>query len=115
MPCPRPITLVNLAAAAVFVAVLATAVTRAAVAASPVAIECAFVDERSFGGSTVVFGEVLHIAVSPEVLRDGEVAPDLLAPVARLGGSLWSELGTVFDLARIPVEEYEPHLRASGG
>src|ERR1700712_1135829 len=83
------------------------------VAASPVVIECALVDERSFGASTVVFGEVLHIAVSPEVLRDGEVAPDLLAPVARLGGSLWSELGTVFELSRIPVEDYEPPRRAT--
>lgn len=83
-------------------------VTPPRVAASPVAIECCFVDERSFGGSTVVFGEVLHIAVSSHVLRDGQVAPELLAPVARLGGSLWSELGTVFDLERIPVEDYEP-------
>jgi flavin reductase (DIM6/NTAB) family NADH-FMN oxidoreductase RutF len=82
------------------------------VAASPVAIECCFVDERSFGESTVVFGEVLHIAVSPEVLRDGEVAPDLLAPVARLGGSLWCGLGTIFDLERIPVEDYVPPTHA---
>jgi flavin reductase (DIM6/NTAB) family NADH-FMN oxidoreductase RutF len=82
------------------------------VAASPVAIECCFADERSFGDSTVVFGEVLHIAVDPAVLRDGQVAPDLLAPVARLGGSMWSELGTVFDLERIPVEGYEPPVRA---
>jgi flavin reductase (DIM6/NTAB) family NADH-FMN oxidoreductase RutF len=78
------------------------------VAESPVALECCLVDERSFGDSTVVFGEVLHIAVDSAVLRDGEVAPDLLAPVARLGGALWSHLGEVFELQRIPVEEYRP-------
>lgn len=83
-------------------------VTPPRVAASPVALECCFVGERSFGASTVVFGEVLHIAVDPSVLRDGEVAPDLLAPVARLGGSSWSALGAVFDLERIPVEDVGP-------
>lgn len=78
------------------------------VAESPIAIECCLVDERSFGDSTVVFGEVLHIAVDPAVLRDGTVAPELLAPVARLGGSLWSSLGEIFDLHRVAVEEYRP-------
>ncbi len=80
---------------------------------SPVAIECCFVDERSFGDSTVVFGEVLHIAVDPAVVRDGVVAPDLLAPVARLGGSLWAELGTVFSVERIDVEQFGDVRHAS--
>lgn len=78
------------------------------VAESPIAIECCFIDERSFGDSTVVFGEVLHIAVDPSVLRDGRVDPELLAPVSRLGGSLWGGLGDVFELERIPVESYGP-------
>jgi flavin reductase (DIM6/NTAB) family NADH-FMN oxidoreductase RutF len=83
------------------------------VADSPVAIECCLIDERSFGDSTVVFGEVLHIAVDSSVVRDGVVAPDLLNPVSRLGGSLWAELGTVFELQRIPLEDFGDVRHAS--
>jgi flavin reductase (DIM6/NTAB) family NADH-FMN oxidoreductase RutF len=82
-------------------------VTPPRVAESPIALECCFVDERSFGDSTVVFGEVLHIAVDESVLRDGDVAPELLEPVARLGGSYWAALGDIFEVPRIPVEQYQ--------
>jgi flavin reductase (DIM6/NTAB) family NADH-FMN oxidoreductase RutF len=80
-------------------------VTPPRIAESPIALECCFVDERSFGESTVVFGEVLHIAVDASVLRENRVAADLLQPVARLGGSLWSALGEVFEVERIPLRE----------
>ena len=83
-------------------------VTPPRVAESPVALECCFIDERSFGDSTVVFGEVLHIAVDSSVIRDGRVAPDLLAPMSRLGGPMWATLGEIVELARIPVEQYGP-------
>lgn len=81
------------------------------VAESPVAIECRLAGERSFGASTVVFGEVLHIAVSPSVLDDGGVQPDLLDPVARLGGSLFAALGELITLERIPFGEWEAGRR----
>jgi flavin reductase (DIM6/NTAB) family NADH-FMN oxidoreductase RutF len=75
------------------------------VAASPVALECVAVGERTFPGSTVVFGEVVNIAVRPEVLRDGQVAIDLLDPAARLGGWEWGRLGEIFNLAIVPYTE----------
>src|SRR3954465_6384964 len=63
------------------------------VAESPIALECCFIGERSFGESTVVFGEGLPLAGGPAVLRDGPIAPQLPHPVARLGGALWTGLG----------------------
>ncbi len=75
------------------------------VAASPIAIECRAAGEVAFPASTVVFGEVVHVAVQPAVLRDGLVAPDLLAPVGRLGRSDWAALGETFALRRIPYTE----------
>lgn len=72
------------------------------VAASPVALECIVAGERVFPGATVVFGEVVNIAIRPEVLRDGFVASDLLDPAARLGGWEWGRLGEVFNLAIAP-------------
>jgi len=86
-------------------------VTPSRVAESPVAIECRLAGERSFGASTVVFGEVLHIAVSPEVMRDGEVRPELLDPIARLGGSLYSALGDLIEVDRIRFSGWEAGRR----
>lgn len=86
-------------------------VTPSRVAESPVAIECRLAGERSFGASTVLFGEVLHIAISRRVMRDGGVEPDLLDPVARLGGAMYSALGEVFSVDRIPFREWEEGRR----
>jgi flavin reductase (DIM6/NTAB) family NADH-FMN oxidoreductase RutF len=47
------------------------------VAASPVALECALVDTRVFGDCTVVFGQIVHLAVAQDVLREGRPAVDL--------------------------------------
>lgn len=70
---------------------------------SPVALECRLLDTRDFGGgSTVVFGEVVWIAIDERVLRDGRPAIDLLAPVARLGANEWSEIGRVTERRRVP-------------
>lgn len=79
------------------------------VAASPVALECEVVGERSFGASVVVFGQVVHLAVARSVLADDGL-PDvaLLDPVARLGREEWSALGEVFSLARVPFERWRP-------
>ncbi|MGZ4726686.1 MAG: flavin reductase family protein [Acidimicrobiales bacterium] len=79
------------------------------VADSPVALECRFVGEKTFGTSTVVFGEVVHLAVDRAVLGpDGLPEIDLLAPAARLGRNDWSAIGEVFALERIPFSELPP-------
>ena len=78
------------------------------VAESPVALECRLVDTRAFGDCTVVFGEVVHLAVDQDVLRDGRPAVDLLKPLARLGVNEWSTIGTVSDHRRIPYAEVAP-------
>jgi flavin reductase (DIM6/NTAB) family NADH-FMN oxidoreductase RutF len=75
------------------------------VAESPVAAECRLVETVSFGRCTVIFGEVVHLAVAEEVLRAGRPAIDLLRPVARLGADEWSTIGQVSDRRRIPFSE----------
>ncbi|MCU1587096.1 MAG: hypothetical protein JWN31_589 [Frankiales bacterium] len=75
------------------------------VAESPVAMECRLVDTRQFGICTVVFGQVVHIAISEDVIRDGRPVIDLLQPVARLGASEWSTIGEVSVRRRIPFKE----------
>lgn len=76
-------------------------------AASPVALECRLVGERSFGQSTVVFGEVVWVTVDPAVLAvDGAVDLGALEPVSRLGRSDWGTVGEVFSLRRVPYAEW---------
>jgi flavin reductase (DIM6/NTAB) family NADH-FMN oxidoreductase RutF len=77
------------------------------VAESPVAIECRLADTKVFGECTLVFGEVVHIAVDESVLRDNRPAVDLLRPVARLGAQEWSTIGDVSSRRRIPFSEVE--------
>lgn len=85
-----------------------TAVRPPRVADSPVALECRYAGEHSFGTSVVVFGEVVLIAVRRSVIAaDGLPDPQLLDPVSRLGRDQWSTLGTVFSLRRIPVDEFD--------
>ncbi|MCW2715065.1 MAG: flavin reductase [Frankiales bacterium] len=82
------------------------------VAESPVALECRVVGTQDFGGgSVVVFGEVVWIAIDERVLRDGRPAVDLLQPLARLGGLEWSTIGEVTRRRRIPYAE----VRARAG
>ena len=76
------------------------------VAESPVALECRVVGTKDFGGgSVVVFGEVVWIAIDERVLRDDRPAVDLLQPLARLGGIEWSTIGEVTERRRIPYPE----------
>ena len=75
------------------------------VASSPVALECRVVGTHEFGGgSTVVFGQVVWIAVSERVLREDRPVVDLLKPLARLGADEWSTVGEVSSRARVPYE-----------
>jgi flavin reductase (DIM6/NTAB) family NADH-FMN oxidoreductase RutF len=82
-------------------------VTPFRVAESPVAIECRLVDTKEFGECTMVFGEVVHVAVDEAVLRDDRPAIDLLRPVARLGAAEWSTIGEVSSRRRVPFSEVE--------
>jgi flavin reductase (DIM6/NTAB) family NADH-FMN oxidoreductase RutF len=81
------------------------------VAASPVALECRLVGTRAFehgaggGDSTVVFGEVVWIAVDERVLRDERPEIGLLRPVARLGANEWTTIGMVSERRRVPYAE----------
>ena len=76
------------------------------VAESPVAIECRLVGTKGFDGdSTVVFGEVVWVAVDERVLRDDRPVIDLLKPMARLGANEWSTIGAVSSRRRVPWDE----------
>lgn len=60
------------------------------VAQSPAAIECALRQVVEVGDSFVVMGDVLAVALAPEVLaEDGAPAFDVLGPVSRLGRTEW--------------------------
>jgi flavin reductase (DIM6/NTAB) family NADH-FMN oxidoreductase RutF len=76
------------------------------VAASPVALECELHSTVLLGDSTVVFGRVVHAAVSEAVL-DGE-HPDIrrTRPLARLGKDEWGTLGEILEIKRIPLAEW---------
>ncbi|WP_433887782.1 flavin reductase family protein [Streptomyces sp. CA-111067] len=77
------------------------------VAASPVALECELHSTLRLGDSTVVFGRVVHAAVSEAVLVDGHPEVQRLRPLSRMGRNEWSTLGDVLDLKRIPLAEWE--------
>ena len=77
-------------------------VTPPRVAESPVAMECRLLDTMSFGHCTVVFGQVVHLAVDEAVLRDGRPAIDLIAPIARLGADEWAGIGELSERRRVP-------------
>lgn len=79
------------------------------VAGSPVALECVLHDTSTIGISTVVLGRVVNVAIDEEVMEDGRPLIERLAPLARLGGNQWSELGRVLEIARIPLEDWPGH------
>ncbi|MFQ1001028.1 flavin reductase family protein [Modestobacter sp. SSW1-42] len=72
------------------------------VAQSPVSLECTLHSTVRLGDSTVVFGQVRHIAVHTDAVRDGRPRIEHLRPLARLGGNEWSTIGEVKEIRRIP-------------
>jgi flavin reductase (DIM6/NTAB) family NADH-FMN oxidoreductase RutF len=82
------------------------------VARSPVALECVLHATSTIGISTVVLGRVVNAAIDEAVMRDGQPAIELLAPLARLGGNQWSELGQLREITRIPFEDWPGHYAA---
>lgn len=77
------------------------------VAQSPVALECVLHSTMLFGDSTVVFGRVVHAAVSEDVLVDGHPEISLMRPLSRLGKNEWGTMGELKDKARIPYTDWQ--------
>ncbi|MGY2067324.1 flavin reductase family protein [Blastococcus sp. SYSU DS0619] len=76
------------------------------VAESPVSIECTLHSTIRLGDSTVVLGQVRHISVWAEAVRDGRPRIEHLKPLARLGGNEWTTVGEVREIARIPYRAW---------
>lgn len=94
-----------------------SAVVRPArVAAAPVAFECRVSGEHEIGTCVMVFGEVVHLAASRDVLADDGL-PDAraVAPLSRLGRSEWGTLGEVIDLPRIRYDDWRGGTRSGDG
>ncbi len=75
------------------------------VAESPVALECRLLETKSFGDSTVVFGEVVWAVVSESALREERPEVTLLQPVSRLGADEWGTAGAVSRRKRVPFSQ----------
>ncbi|WP_399097403.1 flavin reductase family protein [Streptomyces sp. BBFR2] len=77
------------------------------VADSPVALECVLHSTLRIGDSTVVFGRVVHAAVSEEVLADGHPEIARLRPLSRLGKDEWGTLGEIHERSRIRHTDWQ--------
>jgi hypothetical protein len=60
----------------------------------------------------MVFGDVTHLVVDENVMRDGRVAPELLDPIGRLGGSWYTRAAS--DLFKMKRPTYD-ELRTEPG
>ncbi|QBI54471.1 flavin reductase family protein [Streptomonospora litoralis] len=76
------------------------------VADSPAALECRLHSTLLLGDSTVVFGEVVHVAIEDSALVAGHPEISLLQPIARLGKDEWGALGQVTSLRRIRYADW---------
>jgi flavin reductase (DIM6/NTAB) family NADH-FMN oxidoreductase RutF len=85
------------------------------VAESPVAIECTLHTTLELGDSTVVIGQVRHIALDAAVM-DGE-HPEVtrLRPLARLGKDEWTTLGEIRSISRIRHSDWPGHFTPPAG
>ncbi|POX40707.1 flavin reductase [Streptomyces sp. Ru73] len=77
------------------------------VAASPVALECELHSTLRIGDSTIVFGRVVHAAVSEDVMTDGHPDIHRLRPLSRLGKDEWGTVGEVREISRIRYADWE--------
>lgn len=65
-------------------------VAPARIGESPIAFECRTHQVLHFEQGSLVIGRVVYAHIDDRVLRDGRIAPDLLRPVARMGGPLYA-------------------------
>lgn len=74
---------------------------------SPIHFECKLhkmiTISEAKGGSDAIFGEVIHMHVDEELIRDHKIDIQKLRPVAKLAGPEWSTIGDVFNLDRPKV------------
>lgn len=78
---------------------------------SPVALECRVHRIQPMGDCTLVFGEVMHVAVSEEVMDGAHPRVDLLKPLSRLGLDEWGTMGQIRRIKRIRVDDWPGHFR----
>lgn len=90
-------------------------VTVPRVAAASAALECRLHQVVPVFGSTVVLGRVHRVHVAEEVMREGRVVAELLAPVARLGGSLYTTVVATYRIDRPDYEEPDRLRQAATG
>jgi flavin reductase (DIM6/NTAB) family NADH-FMN oxidoreductase RutF len=86
-----------------------TTITPPRVAGAAAAFECTVNQIVSIGNGHMVFGDVTHLVVDENVMRDGRIAPELLDPIGRLGGSWYTRAAT--DLFKMKRPTYD-ELRA---
>lgn len=82
---------------------------------SPVALECRLYRSIPIGDCTVVMGEVVHAAVSSEVLNGAHPLIEELAPLSRLGRDEWGTLAEVREIRRIRASEWPSHFSRTVG
>jgi len=76
------------------------------VAESPIQLECElvhhyFLEDHQQGGACVLIGRVVMIHITDELLLDeARINNELYKPIARLGGSNYSEQGEIFSIKR---------------
>lgn len=78
----------------------AASVTPPRLADAAVALECELHEVLPVYTSHLALGLVRHVHVDESVVRDGRVVPELLTPVARLGGSLYTTVTTSYRIDR---------------
>jgi len=62
------------------------------------------IGDGSIGSATLVLGEILCFHFHESIYQNGKIDPVKLAPIARLAGTSYSELGKVFSLLRPKIE-----------
>jgi flavin reductase (DIM6/NTAB) family NADH-FMN oxidoreductase RutF len=83
-------------------AVEATAVDASRVNEAHVALECTLYDSMEVGGSTLLFGEVVHAHVDDDLLVDGKLDVTKLDATGRLAGGYYATTRDRFHLERPP-------------
>ena len=71
-----------------------------AVGEAPVSLEMRLREVKPFGDCFLIAGEVVHVRLAADVVRDDRVAPDLLRPLARGTGATFFRNFEAFDITR---------------
>jgi len=79
------------------------------VAEAPIAFECVLdrivtISDQP-GGGAAIFGRVQAIYVRDDLLDDGRIDPDILRPIGRMGGDVYTRATDRFAMKRLPPPE----------